>query len=175
MPAANTRCRDLRNGAGRSRTKIMARFAVLLVGVVALTCLWMVFRDEDEAPTQADRIIAYCQDKVNRSSPLCRVDPDDDDAVKDAVEDLLRQNRATPSPRVIERNNTIRENSGDDEDDDNDDGKEPAPDAVVVVPRQTDPPRATQSPPSPTPRPVNPVPELPDVEELPDLGLPLLP
>lgn len=155
----------------------MARFAVLLVGVVALTCLWMVFRDEDEEPTQADRIIAYCQDKVNRSSPLCGVDPDDDDAVKDAVEDLLRQNRATPS--VVERNNTIRENvRDDDEDDEDDEDEEPAaPDVVVNVPRQTNPPppRVTQSPPSPRPVIPEPLTELPDVEELPDLGLPLLP
>jgi hypothetical protein len=157
----------------------MARFAVLLVGVIALTCLWMLFRDEDEEPTQADRIIAYCQDRVNRSSPLCRIDPDDKDAVKDAVEDLLRRNTTTPPPRVIERNNTIRENrdSSDDEDDD-----ETAPRVQVNVPRQTNPPSRTPTtrPPTstPSPRPLLPEPDLPDLPdppELPDLGFPLLP
>jgi hypothetical protein len=152
----------------------MARFVVLLAGVIVLTCLWWVFRTNDPEPkpgeTTADRIMEFCTDRANKGSPLCAVDdPTNERQVEDAVEKVIE--RATEQPRIIERE-TVREQSDDDDDD---------PRVEVNVPRQTNPPaprptRTTQPAPRPTSRPLVPeIPEVPDVPTPPDLGLPLLP
>lgn len=121
-------------------------------------------------PSQAERIMEFCREKGNADSPLCSVDPEDDEAVTDAVRDAIA--RQTSGPQIIERDREIVRGTDDDDDD--------APPRVEVnVPASGS---STQQPsptPAPTTRPpmipeVN-IPEVPDVPEIPNLGLPLLP
>jgi hypothetical protein len=156
---------------------MIRRFAVLVAGVVALSVGAWYVNDELTAPelkprpsatatpppsSQADRLMAFCDKAANRANPLCKVDPNDPEAVRDAVERIVEQ---APSTRIIER-----------EVDDDDE----APDVNVSVPQQS--PQTTT--PSPTPSattrpPLVPIeiPALPTPPplEVPDLGLPLLP
>lgn len=146
----------------------------LLVGLVLLAAVaWDAGqRNKEEVPrrqpSEAERIIAYCKAQENRESPLCRVDPNDPDAVRDAVRDTIE--RQTTGPQIIERERVV-------EDDDDDSDTSDSPDVRVIVPtaRPTTPPRS--SAPRPTPRPSL-LPELPEVPEVPmppNLDLPLLP
>lgn len=152
----------------RSR-EVMIRYGLLLTAVVALSWVWWTVGrhtaepPEPREPTQAERIIEYCSVPVNRSSPLCSVkDPTDDEAVEDAVRDIVEQ------PRVIERE-TVRERDNDSDDDP----------AVVVVPDDDDsepaPSRTNPPAPAPTTRP----PLAPDLKlsevNPPNLDFPLLP
>jgi hypothetical protein len=156
---------------------MMRRFAVLVVGVVALSVgAWYVNDEYVEPeplprptatmtpppPSQADRLMAFCDKAANRANALCKVDPNDPEAVKDAVERIVEQ----ASPRIIERDS-------DDDDDDN------PPDVNVVVPRSessTQQPQPTSEPtPAPPQLPIE-IPQIPAMPvEVPDIPLPLLP
>lgn len=155
---------------------MMRRFALLIVGILALSVTAWYVNDEfaepepkprptptsSPTPSQADRLMAFCDKPANKANALCKVDPNDPEAVRDAVERIVEQ---APSTRIIER-----------EVDDDDE----APDVNVSVPQQS--PQTTT--PSPTPSattrpPLVPIeiPALPTPPplEVPDLGLPLLP
>lgn len=134
---------------------------LLFIGVVA----WNAGRQSVEVPevrqpTEADRIISFCSQAVNKASPLCRVDPEAPEDVRGAVREIVERQ----SPQIIERRETIREDKDDDE--------AAPPEIEVNVP----PPSAAPQQPSPTPTRTQ-RPLLPEVEvpELPELGLPLLP
>lgn len=132
---------------------------LLFIGVVA----WNAGRQSVEVPevrqpTEADRIISFCSQAVNKASPLCRVDPEAPEDVRGAVREIVERQ----IPQIIERRETIRE----------DDDEAAPPEIEVNVP----PPSAAPQQPSPTPTRTQ-RPLLPEVEvpELPELGLPLLP
>jgi hypothetical protein len=152
----------------------MRRYVALLVGIVAVCGLatwWLIADDQPDparppAPTQAEQIIKFCSKPAHKQSPLCSIDPADEDAVGDAVERII--DRQTTGPTIIERR------TNDDDDDDRDS-------QVIVVPSSRPP---ASSAPRPTPAPTTQPParlpiELPEVPampvEVPDLGLPLLP
>lgn len=154
---------------------MIRRFALLIIGILAISVLtWYVndqFSAEPVPPTprpaatpstsQADRLMAFCDKARNQDNALCHVDPDDSEAVRDAVERIIERS----SPQIIER-------EGDDDDDD------PPPDVRIVVP----PSGPTRAPASPTPTRTTPppigreivIPELPIPPEIGDL-IPELP
>jgi hypothetical protein len=117
-------------------------------------------------PTQAEQIIAFCSSAANKESPLCKVDPDEPNEIRDAVRDIVSRQ----APQVVERERIV-ERSDDDDDD------EPAPRVTINVPRQPQPAQTTRSPAPTTRPPLIPevkVPEIPEVK-VPNLDLPLLP
>lgn len=136
----------------------VARFGVLVVGVIVLSVLWWWARTNEPTevrePSQAERIIEYCSVTINRSSPLCHIpDPTNTAEVEDTVREIIRDN-----PRVVER---VRE--GDDDDDSSDT-------RVIVVPTQTPrprPARTTPPPPATTRPPLSPDIEIPNPPDLP--------
>jgi hypothetical protein len=154
---------------------MIRRFVVLVAGVLALSvAAWYVNSEPDvepeprpptaakPTPSQADRLMAFCGKAANRTNPLCKVDPNDPEAVKDAVERIVQQ-----APQVIERERLVR----DDEDDDGDE----SPDVNVIMPRPS--PAATRRP-TPTrttePPPLVPI-EIPQIPATPDVVIPDLP
>ena len=147
----------------------MRRFALLVLGVVALVVGSLYVRHlvtdepapEPSPPSQVDKVITFCSVPANRDNPLCKVDPHDPDAVRDAVRDAIA--RQTQGPQVIERER-ITDRVGDHSDSDSDSD---ARNTRVIPPPPS--PARTQTP-RPTPRPTTQRPPL-----MPDLQIPELP
>lgn len=153
------------------RTGILVFVGLVILSAVAWSAGYNSVEVEPPTkrqPTEAERIIAYCSDADHKTSPLCSVDPDDSDAVRDAVRDAVARQQS--GPQIIERERITERDS--DEDDD-----QPAPRVTVVVPRQ---PATTPPRPAPTRTPTRP-PMIPEIRapelpvEVPNLNLPLLP
>lgn len=138
-------------------------FVVLVLGVLALSVGAWYVNDEftqpepkptpsaSPTPSQADRLMAFCGKPANRDNALCKVDPNDPEAVRDAVERIVEQS----PPLIIERER------------DNDDDGSDQPDVNVIVPRATTAaPRPTPTPSRTTAPPLLPI-EIPAVPEVP--------
>lgn len=149
----------------------LAVFAgLVLLSVVA----WNAGQDSVDLPrrqpTEAERIIAFCSETEHEKSPLCQVEAEDPDAVRDAVRDIVQQQ--PPSARVIEREReVIRENEDDDDE---------SPRVEVRMPETTTPQQQQPTPTQTTPPSLLPglsIPKIPEMPEInsPNLGLPLLP
>lgn len=150
----------------------MIRWGLAVVGALVLLVVvaWSAGWDSAERPepkpttrepTQAERIIEFCSRPASRGSVLCKVDPEDEEAVEEATRRILEQR--TTGPQIIERE--IRENDDDDD--------APAPRVTVVVPRQP----TSQPTPAQTTRPplVPDIPEMAPVPKLPESPLGLQP
>lgn len=145
--------------------RIGLAIAVGLIGVAAVA--WNVGRNTAEPerqPTEAEQIIAFCKAPEHKSSPLCKVDPQDPEDVRGAVRDILEQR--TTGPQIIERERVTEK--------DDDDGNS-TPRVEVNVPRENPTPQPTSAPLA-TQRPLVPeVVPIPSLPSPPNLDLPLMP